>query len=590
MLYNVAEVSKRPSAKNLFLSSSPGGLLLADSWEATVRRCLCLLILLIATPVTAAVHHVPSEYATIQAGINACAEGDTVLVAPGTYTGIMNRDLLLSTAGIALLSELGSGSTIIDCEQQMGITVSTGLDNMVVIQGFTITNANGGWEGAGGIHCWSSNLTGMDLVFYQCFGVSFGGAMRVQDSHVRLEAVRFDDCAAGECWDLAGSFGGGIYAKDSTLELTGCEFIDNVAFVGCGTECCAIALGGGIYATTTDGGSGSLIVSETMFASNRVWTYTNDPLGGTAIFSQVPSLITNSTIDDGQSVIANPSAAVECTDTATIQRCIFKDNGRAVVGDKVAVSCSAFNGQLDDAAWSIQGGNFAMDPQFCGTPGSENYFLQADSPCLPTNNDCGVLIGAYGQGCDLTPVFLTSFTASPAPGAVDLSWQLGSEQPLVDFDLWVEQDGAAWQIPWQEDGLGAYSAMDDSPSLAPGGFVTYRLSGKLPGEDWQLLRTLAVEVPPASGTQLLAPYPNPFNPATELGFVLAEPANVNLTIYDLTGRQVANLLVGAPYDAGRHAVTWAGHDDAGWRLGSGVYFARFIAGGYSAESKLVLLK
>jgi hypothetical protein len=52
-------------------------------------------------------------------------------------------------------------------------------------------------------------------------------------------------------------------------------------------------------------------------------------------------------------------------------------------------------------------GNISLDPQFCGTPDSGNYLLQADSPCAPGNhpggNDCGQ-IGARGVGCGNTPV------------------------------------------------------------------------------------------------------------------------------------------------------------------------------------------
>ena len=45
-------------------------------------------------------------------------------------------------------------------------------------------------------------------------------------------------------------------------------------------------------------------------------------------------------------------------------------------------------------------GNFSADPLFClGTNPEDPLSLCADSPCLPSGNDCGVLIGAHDEGC-----------------------------------------------------------------------------------------------------------------------------------------------------------------------------------------------
>jgi hypothetical protein len=51
-----------------------------------LRRVIIAAGVVTARPATPATLHVPSEYSTIQAGIDAAAPGDTVLVAPGTYT------------------------------------------------------------------------------------------------------------------------------------------------------------------------------------------------------------------------------------------------------------------------------------------------------------------------------------------------------------------------------------------------------------------------------------------------------------------------------------------------------------------------
>jgi flagellar hook assembly protein FlgD len=65
--------------------------------------------------------------------------------------------------------------------------------------------------------------------------------------------------------------------------------------------------------------------------------------------------------------------------------------------------------------------------------------------------------------------------------------------------------------------------------------------------------------------------PNPFNPRTSIQFDLSQPASrVSLRIYDLSGRLVATLAQG-DLPAGRHSVIWAGDDDRGRSVASGIY-------------------
>ncbi len=78
--------------------------------------------------------------------------------------------------------------------------------------------------------------------------------------------------------------------------------------------------------------------------------------------------------------------------------------------------------------------------------------------------------------------------------------------------------------------------------------------------------------------------PNPFNPATDIGYELQAPSQVSLNVYDTAGRLVATLVEGWR-EAGTHAATFDGS-----RLPSGLYFARLTAGNYTATQKLILLK
>lgn len=78
--------------------------------------------------------------------------------------------------------------------------------------------------------------------------------------------------------------------------------------------------------------------------------------------------------------------------------------------------------------------------------------------------------------------------------------------------------------------------------------------------------------------------PNPFNPVTTLNFTLQEDAQVDLTVYDLSGKLVRSLLNGW-CEAGTYNVHFEGSN-----LPSGVYIYRLYAGGYSGSGKMVLVK
>jgi glucose/arabinose dehydrogenase len=79
-------------------------------------------------------------------------------------------------------------------------------------------------------------------------------------------------------------------------------------------------------------------------------------------------------------------------------------------------------------------------------------------------------------------------------------------------------------------------------------------------------------------------YPNPFNPSTTLSFSLLYDADVSLSIIDITGQAVDNLLHGH-YRAGFHSVVW----NAGSQ-GGGPYIARLVSGGGIRTKKIMFVK
>jgi hypothetical protein len=100
--------------------------------------------------------------------------------------------------------------------------------------------------------------------------------------------------------------------------------------------------------------------------------------------------------------------------------------------------------------------------------------------------------------------------------------------------------------------------------------------------------TVAAGAAAPAATRLAGIRPNPFLRRTTVAFELVRPAPVTLEVWSPAGARVRGLARRA-YDAGRHTVTWDGRDDAGRRVGPGLYFVRFRAEGVMETGKLVLL-
>jgi hypothetical protein len=84
-------------------------------------------------------------------------------------------------------------------------------------------------------------------------------------------------------------------------------------------------------------------------------------------------------------------------------------------------------------------------------------------------------------------------------------------------------------------------------------------------------------------------YPNPFNPSTSIQYVVPRSGSVKLTVFDITGRQIATLAEGAKA-AGTYTAEWNGKTTDGMQAASGIYFYRLDAVGFSTTRKMVMLK
>ena len=136
-------------------------------------------------------------------------------------------------------------------------------------------------------------------------------------------------------------------------------------------------------------------------------------------------------------------------------------------------------------------------------------------------------------------------------------------------DYVIDQNGVVRYWSWEYDPQSVIRVIDD-------------LLGQSGVED-------PGDSPEIAGLHLAAPSPNPFGPGTRLSFLLRERANVNLSVYSVSGRQVRTLFEGEK-GAGEHVVSWDGRDESGRRLASGVYFVELRAGDDRQVRRAVLLK
>ena len=166
-------------------------------------------------------------------------------------------------------------------------------------------------------------------------------------------------------------------------------------------------------------------------------------------------------------------------------------------------------------------------------------------------------------------------------------------------DMWLIKTDADGDEEWNQTFGGSNN--DEGHSVQETTDGRYVITGSTAsfgygGEDVWLIKTdsdAVVEI--ASTFNLPATYnihqnyPNPFNPITTLRYDLPENSYVNVTVYDILGREVRTL-VNSTQDAGFKSVIWNATNDYGEPVSAGVYLYQIQAGEFVQTKKMVLLK
>jgi hypothetical protein len=155
--------------------------------ESIMRKLLNLpvfaLVLGIAPAANATTWHVDAaggaDATTIQAGINLSSSGDVVIVAPGTYSGVGNRNINFLGRNITVMSQSGPQQTIVDCQGLgLGFQFLSNETTAAVLDGFTIKN--GSANKGGGVLIDTASPTIRYCVITNCNVTGVGGGISVK--------------------------------------------------------------------------------------------------------------------------------------------------------------------------------------------------------------------------------------------------------------------------------------------------------------------------------------------------------------------------------------------------------------------------
>jgi hypothetical protein len=306
-----------------------------------MQRTVLIALAVLTGTATSAVYYVhpDSSQDNIQACLDMCSEGDTVLVGPGTYYEHITWP---GTNGIRLFSEYGRDTTFIDGgDSGRVIWMGADADSNTVVRGFTIQNGYTNSADGGGIGCFESCTPLIEdnrFLSNRCERAQRGGGgVGCYDASPRIRSNRFEGNRA--------IFGGGIGVLYSSPEITGNTIVGNFAStlgggIACGNGASPLIRGNVIECDTAGesgqgygGGIGLSVQCNPAIDSNTI-RYNRANFGAGIYLEQWCSpTITWCTVDSNEGYGSGSGIYAETNSTPTISHCRIRGNiGNGCVG------------------------------------------------------------------------------------------------------------------------------------------------------------------------------------------------------------------------------------------------------------------
>jgi len=250
---------------------------------------------------------------------------------------------------------------------------------------------------------------------------------------------------------------------------------------------------------------------------------------------------------------------------------LFRDNTGGEYHNSIFAEHSAIAVEVEDVAESTIDSRARLEADSLNIKNSVffNFGAGTDFTSISSATFVSDEIGATSEGNAITDPQFRSLDRATQFG-LDARLQAGSSAltgaviPDDEFFTEVSYKGAFgvknWMVGW--------TALDEKGIINPG-VVTEN-------ED-------EIEIP--HSVVLNQNYPNPFNPSTNISFELPSAQKITLKVYDMLGREVATLISGENYSAGKASVTF----DA-TNLASGIYLYRLSADNFTKVQRMTLIK
>ncbi|MBN1787750.1 MAG: hypothetical protein JW806_05085 [Sedimentisphaerales bacterium] len=405
----------------------------------------------------------PSQYTTIQAAINASFNGDMVIISPGTYTGIGNKDLDFVGRAITVRSTDPQdpnivAATVIDCEQDgRGFVFQNGEDSNSVLSGLTVTNGmiDPYYDSAygGGILCdgASPTITNCQIInnttngdYNNCGG---GIACVSGSDSIIINCDISNNSVLGEAIfeSIGWSYGGGIYCDASSIYVYNCKISGNTSKGGYGVSdtgygdtpppSAGRSYGGGIAIE-----SGSSVIDNCLIIENRTVPIRDDygygaSVGGGIACYKSNTIVRNCTIvgnDTFASLGDYSGGGGGIYGPATVINSIVWGN---LSGNQLSDVLSVSYSDIEDGYAGT--GNIDVHPSFVTGPLGDYYLSQAaagqfNSPCVDAGSDMAANLGMDKYTTRTDEIY--------DGGIVDMGYHypgLGSDNPDIDGDLIV---------------------------------------------------------------------------------------------------------------------------------------------------------